>query len=156
MIVISHRSLIKGENEFRENHPKYIDEAIASGYCVEVDIRFLDGKFFLGHDKGVYEVDVWWILERKGVIIFHCKNLESASRLRRLDISINYFCHTGDDYSLISNGFLWVHNIALPLNEYCIIPLISDKDINEFELKTRIAGICTDYVELAKKKFGDG
>lgn len=155
MLIVSHRGLIKGPNEYRENNPIHLDKVIAEGYCLEVDIRFSNDKFWLGHDKETYEVDVWWILERKNSIIFHCKNIEAASRLRRLDVSINYFGHASDSFVAINNGLLWVHSIDLPLNEYCIIPLIDDKAVNEFKLTTRIAGICTDYVELAQKKYGD-
>ena len=37
MILISHRGNIDGKIVERENHPEYIDEAIALGYDVEID-----------------------------------------------------------------------------------------------------------------------
>ena len=39
MIYIAHRGNIRGPNPERENSPDYIDEAIQSGYYVEVDVR---------------------------------------------------------------------------------------------------------------------
>ena len=50
MKLISHRGNIKEPNPKMENSPSYIDIAISSGYDVEIDIRFIDGKFYLGHD----------------------------------------------------------------------------------------------------------
>ena len=50
MILISHRGNIDGKKPHLENQPDYIDEAIALGYDVEIDVWLIDGVLFLGHD----------------------------------------------------------------------------------------------------------
>jgi len=57
LILISHRGNLNGVIEERENDPKYINKAIEKGYNVEVDVRFENSKFFLGHDFSQYHVD---------------------------------------------------------------------------------------------------
>ena len=65
MILISHRGNINEVNLERENTQSYIQEAIDLGYDVEIDIRYIDGKFWLGHDESDYEVNLSWLLDRK-------------------------------------------------------------------------------------------
>ena len=50
MYLISHRGNINGIEKNNENNPDYINQAISSGYDVEVDVRYESGQFFLGHD----------------------------------------------------------------------------------------------------------
>ena len=57
MYLISHRGNINGIQKNKENEPHYINKAIESGFDVEVDVRFTEGKFFLGHDNDQYEID---------------------------------------------------------------------------------------------------
>ena len=58
MILISHRGNINGVNLERENTQSYIQEAIDLGYDVEIDVRYIDKKFWLGHDKSDYEINL--------------------------------------------------------------------------------------------------
>ena len=64
MILISHRGNINTVNLERENTKSYIQEAIDLGYDVEIDVRYADDKFWLGHDEPDYEVELEWLLER--------------------------------------------------------------------------------------------
>ena len=43
----------------------YINQALASGFEVEVDVRFEDNKFFLGHDYSQFEIDKKFLLNEK-------------------------------------------------------------------------------------------
>ena len=65
MLLISHRGNCDGLNQKQENTPDYIDAAINRGYDVEVDIWFLDDKFWLGHDRGDHEIAKEWLFDRK-------------------------------------------------------------------------------------------
>jgi len=56
MIKISHRGNINGRIEEAENRPDYIEDTLRLGYDVEVDVWFLDGKFYLGHDEALYSL----------------------------------------------------------------------------------------------------
>jgi len=146
--IISHRGNIIGPITNKENRPSYIDCALQLGLDVEVDIRYIDGKYWLGHDKPDYEVSETWILNRKNNLWFHCKDLNSAHALGKLDNTIIRFCHSTDDFVLVSNNTIWVHNLKLELNSSSIIPLMSIWDIIHFNNNYTdkiIHGICTDY-----------
>jgi hypothetical protein len=152
MKIISHRGNINGIVTDRENRPSYIDCAIQLGYDVEVDIRYLDGKFWLGHDTPDYIIEPNWILARSNSIWFHCKNIDSAHKLKDLGISLKYFCHTSDPYVPTSTGHLWVHDLNATLNNNCIIPLLGFKDVEQYNSNC-VYAVCTDYVTLCKYKF---
>ena len=145
--IISHRGNIDGPIPNKENRPSYIDCALSSGYNVEVDIRCIDGKYWLGHDTPDYQVNLEWINKRKDNIWFHCKDLESSSKFTSLDAIC--FCHTSDPYVLVNNSYIWVHDLTMKLDENCIIPLINQFDIINFNNKF-VYGICTDYVTFCK------
>ena len=148
MKIISHRGNIKCPNPNRENSPSYIDTAISAGYDVEIDVNYIDGKFYLGHDKPEIEITELWLFKRKEKLWIHCKNLAAANRLGEMG-SYNYFCHTSDSFVLTSNEYVWVHDLSLNLTERTIIPLLSDNDIIKFKGPITYA-ICTDYVTLAE------
>jgi len=148
MKLISHRGNIIGPKYDRENAPSYIDAAIAAGYDVEIDIRFINNKFYLGHDTSDYEVSEAWITKRKNNLWIHCKNLDSASVLSKIE-EINFFCHTQDSYVLTSNNYIWVHDLSLNLDNRCIIPLLNEKDIVSYNGNI-VYAVCTDYISFAK------
>lgn len=148
MKIISHRGNITGRKIDRENAPSYIDSAISSGYEVEVDIRYIKGSFWLGHDFAAFEVSDTWIKKRKNLLWFHCKDLESAIALSNVDEKITYFCHANDPYTVISNGFIWVHELSYAVNNKCIIPLLTESSIHDGNLY-EAGGICTDFVNIA-------
>ena len=153
MKIISHRGNIKGPIPDKENRPSYIDSAIQLGFDVEIDVRFIDNKFWLGHDTPDYEVSDIWIMKRKEKLWFHCKDLPSALELENLNPTINKFCHNSDPYVIVSNGKMWVHDLTLTLNNKCIIPLLSLNDIESnttLSFGENIYGICTDYPQNLK------
>jgi hypothetical protein len=49
MKFISHRGNLSGRNPESENSPSYINMALKLGYDVEVDVWYIDGKWYLGH-----------------------------------------------------------------------------------------------------------
>jgi len=148
MKLISHRGNIIGPVPNRENSPSYIDAAISAGYEVEIDVSFIDDKLYLGHDSPDYEVTLTWLNMRKEKLWIHCKNLESAIKLSKLE-NIKLFCHTSDPYIFTSNNYLWVHDLNLKLNNRCIIPLLSEIDIISYN-KQIVYGVCTDYITFAE------
>jgi len=148
MKLISHRGNIVGPNPTRENTPSYIDTAISAGYEVEVDITCVNNKFYLGHDTPDYEITEKWMVLRKESIWFHCKDVESASILGGLDNSYKFFCHTSDSFVLTSTNHIWVHDLTLKLSNRCIIPLLDNVDIKNYDGNT-VYAVCTDYVSLA-------
>jgi len=139
MVLISHRGNIEGKTLF-ENSPIYIDEAISLGYDVEVDIRYLNNNFYLGHDYGQHKISLKWLLDRKDKLWVHCKNREAIEMLREIDL--NYFWHDSDDMTLTSKGFVWSHPKIPPLkNSIAVLP-----DGKNYDLKY-CYGVCSDYIK---------
>jgi hypothetical protein len=150
MKIISHRGNINGLVPEKENRPSYIDSAIQLGYDVEVDLRIIDNEFWLGHDEAQYKIELSWMSLRKDKIWFHCKDINSALVLAKLDKGFQYFCHSQEPYVCTSNGYIWVHDLTGKINDKCIIPLLSKEDIENYNNSNPYA-ICTDYVTLVKR-----
>ena len=72
MYLISHRGNINGIQKEQENKPEYINRALEKGFDVEIDVRFSNGKFFLGHDYDQYEIDHKFLSNKKNLV--SCKN----------------------------------------------------------------------------------
>ena len=61
MKLIAHRGNTNGIVLEYENKPDYVENAINMGFDVELDVRFKDGKLFLGHDEPQYKLDIDWL-----------------------------------------------------------------------------------------------
>lgn len=140
--LISHRGNINGKIVERENHPDYIDEAIASGYDVEIDVWMVDNEFFLGHDEPQYKVIYNWLATRYEKLWIHCKNVDAIDWFNQN--GFNYFWHQNDDYTLTSKNIIWVYpGQKLTANSICVLPEINNLDkyiLNE------CLGVCSDYI----------
>ena len=144
MKIISHRGNIRGSVPEKENRPSYIDCAIGNGYDVEIDVRSIDGEYWLGHDEPQYKVTWNWIFHRQFNLWLHCKNVEAAKSLS----VFQSFCHTGDPYSYTSHGKVWLHDLEQTFDDKTIIPLLDWELVDSFKthIKNEIPlGICTDY-----------
>ena len=145
MILISHRGNINGRIPQNENHPDYIDEAIHVGYDVEVDLWWVDGKTYLGHDNPQYEVDDKWLEQRIDKLWIHCKNIESMEWFNILN-SYHYFWHEEDTLTLTSKGVVWAYPGKQPIKgSIAVMPEIYNDDIS------KCIGVCSDYVEKYKQ-----
>ena len=138
VILISHRGNIVGKNPDKENTVEYILDAISLGYDVEIDVRFVDNKWFLGHDLPKQEVDISFL--EKDKLWIHCKNLEAVSNLYG-NTKINYFWHQKDDVTLTSFGYVWAYpGKQKILNSIAVLPEIYNEDISS------CIGICSDVI----------
>ena len=142
MIYISHRGNLSGPNEKFENNIDYVQKALDKGYEVEVDVRFDNDKFFLGHDFNQSEVNKNFLLNKK--IWCHAKTKDALSALEK--IKAHYFWHQEDDYTITSKGFVWTYpGKSLLTSSICVLPEVANyKEIN-------CLGICSDYIERYKK-----
>jgi hypothetical protein len=152
MKFISHRGNVNQILPDRENTKEYIDEALAAGYDVEIDIRTLNGELWLGHDTPDYKVTIEWLQERKDNLWIHVKDYESLITFCDLDIEFQFFCHQGDEFTLVSNGKVWCHGVDNKMNTHCIIPLLSLKEVQNYN-QTNFYAVCSDFVEQCKEKF---
>tara|TARA_B100000767_G_C19432744_1_gene396676 strand:+ start:166 stop:600 length:435 start_codon:yes stop_codon:yes gene_type:complete len=137
MIYISHRGFVNGKDEILENNPKQIEFLYNKNYDIEVDVRFYKNKFYLGHDEPKYEIKYKFLENKK--LWCHAKNHETLEELSK--IKCHYFWHQDDDYTITSEGFIWVYpGKPLIKNSICVLP-------EDFDLDTSACyGICTDYI----------
>ena len=145
MILIAHRGNINGKVEKFENKPSYIDYAIEQGYDVEIDVRYHQHEFWLGHDEPNYEVSLDWLIEREDFLWIHCKDLITIDMLRELQIynqvDLNYFFHNTDDCTITSKGDLWVYPGKQPVkNSIAVMPEWHNDDVSLCK------GICSDNI----------
>lgn len=139
--LISHRCNLNGIQKHEENHPGCADDAIAKGFDVELDVRYINDKLYLGHDAPQYEIDDDWIQDRIEKLWLHCKNLGAIDKLHSLG-DTNYFWHQKDDFTLTSKKYIWTYpNRPVVRNSVLVHPEETGIDF------TNIAGICSDYIE---------
>lgn len=142
MLWIAHRGNLHGPNPAEENHPVYLKDAMDQGYHVEVDVWMIKNyeDLYLGHEAPQYETNLEFL--RQDRVWCHCKNLTALSFLTKLDW-IHAFWHQEDNYTLTSEGFIWVYpGNPVPNNGIMVLPERSEETLPVF-----CAGICTDYVE---------
>jgi hypothetical protein len=141
MLLISHRGNINGIENENENKPEYLIDAIEKGFDVEVDVRFENNKFFLGHDCSQYEIKKEFLLNKK--VWCHAKTPEALFELDK--INAHYFWHQEDDYTITSKGFIWTYpGKALLSLSMCVLP-----EAAKYK-KIQCLGICSDYIEKYK------
>jgi hypothetical protein len=145
MKYIAHRALIHGPDPVLENHPDQIAEALSLGYDCEIDLRVIDGGFYLGHDRADYSVTKEF-LEQPGLWI-HAKNLNALHYLSKTNLV--YFWHQNDDCVITSNGYIWTYpEKELTDRSIRLMPEWADPTFDTVE--NNCYAICSDYVELIK------
>ena len=140
MKLIAHRGNLNGPNPDKENHPDYINKAIGSGYNVEIDVWFINDKWYLGHDNPTYEIKYNFLFDSR--FWLHAKNGEVFNKLLKdKNYNFNVFWHTTDDWILTSKGYIWTYpNKFLYENSVCVMPELGyNGNLNV------CAAICTDY-----------
>ena len=148
--MISHRGNIRGPIPDKENRPSYIDCAIGNGYDVEIDVNYVNGELWLGHDEPQYKVTHTWIQARSKYLWLHCKDFESAKECWKYQA----FCHSGDPFVFTSNNKIWLHGeneSIYTLDDMTIIPVINKQESTSFHTANGIPfGVCTDYPAILK------
>jgi hypothetical protein len=139
MIYISHRGNIDGKKPHLENNPSYVDEAITLGYDVEIDLWWVDGRTYLGHDEPQYEIDDKWLSERVDKLWIHCKNIESLNWIR--STVLHYFWHEEDTLTLTSKQHIWAYpGKQSIIGSIAVMPEIYNDDTS------KCLGICSDNI----------
>lgn len=146
MRLIAHRGNIDGPRPDVENNPVYIDNAIAQGYDVEIDLRMYNGGLFLGHDEPQYQVDINYLSKNVQNLWIHCKDRKSFEFMIRENFW-NFFWHDTDDYTLTSKNFVWAYPGKHPVGDKCIMVMPEKHwklgDIPLFNTY----GVCSDFVK---------
>ena len=151
MKLISHRGNINGKKPEEENNPNYVFEALKLGYDVEVDVWFVDGDFFLGHDGPKYKVYAPFISDNR--IWCHAKNISALYEMKKINerfgYDLHYFWHQNDDVTITSNGFLWTYpGKELTFNSIQVLPELNDEKLGN------VYGVCSDKIINYKKNNG--
>jgi len=138
LYLIAHRGNVAGKNPGLENTPPYLDAALAQGYDVEVDVWYVDGKYYLGHDGPQIETTLEYLNNDR--FWCHCKNAEALQQL--VGHGVHCFFHKTDDVTLTSKGIIWTFpRKKLMEGSVCVMP--------EYGYEGNLdncSGICSDYV----------
>lgn len=149
MIYISHRGNINGRIEEAENKPEYIEDTIRLGFDVEIDVWFINGEWFLGHDEPQYQIDLEWIDKRSDRLWVHCKNIEAVEYFYENEDDckeINWFWHEGDTLTLTSYGYVWAYPGKQPIKKsIAVMPELNKDDVSY------CVGICSDFINQYKE-----
>jgi hypothetical protein len=136
MKIISHRGNLDGRKPDCENNPIYIQQALDLGFDVEVDVWYVDGEFFLGHDAPTYRVDPWWFSGK--ALWCHAKNQKALEEMI-VSEDITCFWHESDKMTVTSNGLMWMY----PGNHSRLgITVCLGKP---YEIVPDMWGVCTDH-----------
>jgi len=153
MILIAHRGNTKGPLSNKENCIHYIQSALDYGFDVEVDIWFINNKYYLGHDFAESLIDIEWLRERASHLWIHCKNQNSffsLSDLNNKTDKFNFFWHENDAYTMTSLGYIWTYPGAI-VNNNSILNMPELSKINLCQLSNYNAlGVCSDYIDLVR------
>lgn len=142
---IAHRGLVDGPNPALENRRGKIEGLVVEeGKVCEVDVWFLQGEYWLGHDGPMEHVDFSWLLKHKDRLLIHTKNVEAFSSFTFLrshgGYDFHFFYHGTEDVVFTSRGIVipypgidvypgWIHMMpesALPKNNYGPVAICSD------------------------------
>ena len=139
MKLIAHRGNVSGPS-LLENSIDHINNAIQKGFDVEVDLRFINREWWVGHDHPQYKIETLDIFPKERTW-WHCKNFDALQQLSTTDYT--YFWHQNDDYTLTSNGYIWTYP-EKSTSDRSIIVVLSPLMIDQIP---QCYGICSDYVE---------
>lgn len=149
MRFISHRGNINGPNREKENSPEYILQAVEDGFDVEIDLWYLDNKYYLGHDAPEHEIEEDFLINPKFWV--HCKTVETLARLVDINYQYNFFFHHSDKAVLTSGKFLWVYPGVEVFGD-CSITVMPEQAHKGFNWR-RAAGVCSDHIVDYKKAY---
>jgi len=148
MLIIAHRGLTDGPDSVLQNTPNQVQIALDQGYDAEIDVWYVDGNYFLGHDSPQYLVNWSWLSQAN--LWIHCKNLPAFFDMRSRTVIHNYFWHETDAVVLTSRGKIWTY-FGKPETEnsesICVMPELSYSwdEIRNIVNSNKWMGICTDY-----------
>lgn len=145
-ILISHRGNLNGPEPRYENTIPYIQRAMKEGFDVEIDLRYEEGSWYLGHDQADTIIGEDFLIENKKRLWCHAKDPNALKKL--LDIQTTCFWHQDDYYTLTSNGYIWTYPGHLLVEKsICVLP----ENCNILK-NIQCAGICSDFIENYRDK----
>jgi YrbI family 3-deoxy-D-manno-octulosonate 8-phosphate phosphatase len=155
MKIYAHRGNLNGPNPERENNPKYLDEALKAGFCVELDVWFKDGCWFTGHDKPTFIVPLQYLMDSNKLC--HAKDLATCKELEKYDYAIHYFyqdeemaVHTSEGICLLHEKFVEIYTDSFKINQQIYVDLSPTP-----QFFPSAYGLIVDYPkEITKSGYG--
>lgn len=140
MFLIAHRGNVDGPCPEFENKPEYIFGGLR-GYDnihFEVDVWYVGGELFLGHDNPQYKISESFLMEAR--LWCHAKNLEAFEYILKCPI-IHGFWHQEDDFALTTRGYVWTYpGKPLCKHSVCVLPELCSHGFDN------VAGVCSDFI----------
>ena len=165
--LISHRANITGSDPKLENNPKQIIDIITEypRLDVEIDVRYIDDNWYLGHDEPQYKVTLSWLANLYSRLFIHAKDSHTLFKLISIDKSIHqnnlkrfhqrkpeYFVHDSDKFTFTSNRkYLWHYPGDTPLTNRSIA--VMPERVENWQGIEACYAICTDYVLDYSQKY---
>jgi hypothetical protein len=143
VILISHRGNTNGRDISFENKPERILDVISQNINVEIDLRWYNNKFYLGHDEPQYEITEDFLFDNSLYLWVHCKERESFQQALKLKV-VHCFWHDTDDYTMTNLGFVWAYPGKEPVGRDCIAVMPENCWTAQETLHKPFAGVCTD------------
>lgn len=114
MRIISHRGNVLGPGSNCERH--HVEAALLEGYDVELDVRFHEGRLWIGHDEPLYELPREWVLPAvSSRLWFHAKDARAFDLLTRH--GHRAFQHADEPFATVEpDGVRWLH----PRDFHCL------------------------------------
>lgn len=159
MLIIAHRGLLDGPDSTLENTPESFQHCRELGYDVEIDLRYINNEWWLGHDDAQYRVSYEFLqdIDRRNYLDqhhawIHAKNIDALYELKRRHWEGHVFWHQNDDVVITTSGYLWTYpgKQLTPLS-ICVMPECTDQ-LNHLE-HLKCFGVCSDYVNVIAKKL---
>lgn len=157
MIFISHRGNLTGAVPNYENNWNYIQYALNHGFDVEIDVWYVDGIWYLGHDVASFPVKEELLIKYQKSLWIHCKNKFAIRRLMNIP-KMHFFWHQEDDYSLTSKNWVISYPGIDAAGEFSVAMcperfLIGDAAIKMYLEIQKFDAVCSDNIELIKNFY---
>lgn len=119
-MIVAHRCNLDGPSP-GENSMATMLSCISEGFSVELDVRWIDDKVYLGHDFAQEEIPMSLLLAHASSLLIHCKNIPALVQLRNWP-SLNIFGHSTDGYVLTSKGDVFCKVGIAEKGCICVMP----------------------------------
>lgn len=150
MLIISHRGNVNGPvSQCERDH---VENALLSGFDVEVDVRSNMWRLYVGHDEALYELPREWVrTDIASRLWFHAKDRRCHDALALVGHRV--FMHEDEPYgSVVPDGLAWIHprsnNIEIPpkIVAYSVLLDIEGHPrVDRSKLSTLPYAVCTDW-----------
>lgn len=149
MRFIAHRGNVKGPKPEWENKKSYIRQALQLGFDVEIDVSYIDGKLFLGHDEPGEEVSLEYLSSSS--LWVHAKTAATFAYLTGFS-EINTFLQSEEAIVVSSRQYLWNHSKCTDFTPRSVA-VVLDYDKEFLSKYVKISGVCSDYVLSYRMEF---